>query len=65
AEGMTQALLMSINDDGRTYLTQTTLDGRFVIRFQVGQFECTREDVQTAVAVIIELAGQLQTQKTS
>jgi hypothetical protein len=27
-----------------------------VIRFQVGQFDCTREDVLTAVEVLRELA---------
>ena len=30
-------LLNAINDDGQIYLTQTQHDGRFVIRFQVGQ----------------------------
>ena len=52
----TQRLLRAVNDDGRIYLTQTTHDGRFVIRFQVGQFDCTREDVLLAVDVLRELA---------
>ncbi|RKR02767.1 pyridoxal phosphate-dependent decarboxylase family protein [Maricaulis maris] len=53
----TADLLERINTDGRTYLTQTRHDGRYVIRFQVGQFDCTREDVMTAVRVIGELGG--------
>ena len=44
-DAATEALLARINDDGRVYLTQTRHAGRFVIRVQVGQFDCTREDV--------------------
>ncbi|WP_417497718.1 pyridoxal phosphate-dependent decarboxylase family protein [Maricaulis sp.] len=54
-EAATRDLLDRINADGRTYLTQTVHDGRFVIRFQVGQFDCTRDDVMTAVEVLAEL----------
>ena len=56
---LNQRLINAINDDGRIYLTQTTLDDKFVIRFQTGQFETTREDVQTAYFVIVELAKTL------
>ena len=56
ADRATERLLRAVNDDGRTYLTQTTYRGHFVIRFQVGQFDCTREDVLTAVEVLRELA---------
>jgi len=54
-EQETAALLERVNNDGRTYLTQTTHQGQFVIRFQVGHFDCTRDDVMTGVAVIQEL----------
>ncbi|MEX0954421.1 MAG: pyridoxal-dependent decarboxylase [Rhizobiaceae bacterium] len=46
-----------INDDGRIYLTQTRVASRMVIRFQVGQFDATDEDVNCAFDVISELAG--------
>lgn len=52
-------LVEAINSDGRIYLTQTRVDGRVAIRFQVGQFECTRDDVMSAFAVITEIAAQL------
>jgi aromatic-L-amino-acid decarboxylase len=52
-------LLQSINDDGRIYLTQTRVDGRFVIRFQAGQTETTKEDVRIAGETIRELARSL------
>ncbi len=54
-----ERLLKLINDDGRIYLTQTTHEGRFVIRFQVGQFDCRREDVLLAVEVLKELAKRI------
>jgi aromatic-L-amino-acid decarboxylase len=53
------ALVEAINADGRIYLTQTRVDGRVAIRFQVGQFECTEADVMSAYAVITEIADQL------
>ena len=37
-----KTLLTRINDDGRIYLTQTRHQGRYVIRVQVGQFDCTQ-----------------------
>lgn len=57
ANEATERLLRAVNDDGRTYLTQTMHEGQFVIRFQVGQFDCRREDVLLAVDVLRELAS--------
>ena len=47
-----------INDDGRIYLTQTRHEGRYVIRVQVGQFDCTRADVMMIAQVVAELIGE-------
>ncbi len=52
-------LLSNINDDGRIYLTQTNVDGNYVIRFQAGQFEMNEADAILAYEVIVELAGNL------
>ncbi|TIP77277.1 MAG: aspartate aminotransferase family protein, partial [Mesorhizobium sp.] len=52
-------LVNAINDDGRIYLTQTRVDGQVAIRFQVGQFETTAADVDTAFEVITEIARRL------
>ncbi len=52
-------LLQAINDDGRIYLTQTVVEGRTVIRFQVGQGETTEADVGEAFKVITEIARGL------
>ena len=50
-----QQLIDAINDDGRIYITQGMHQGRKVIRFQVGQFDCTRADVMLAGDVIQEV----------
>jgi len=54
-------LLTNINNDGRIYLTQTKIDGQFVIRFQCGSFDMEKVDIETAYEVIVELAEQLTT----
>ena len=52
-------LVNAINDDGRIYLTQTRVDGRVAIRFQVGQFDAAEADVAQAFDVIAEVAARL------
>lgn len=56
-DAMQQRLVDAINDDGRIYLTQGMHAGRKVIRFQVGQFETTKEDVMLAEDVIREVVS--------
>ena len=58
-EALTARLLERVNQDGRIYLTQTTHEGAFVIRVQVGQFDCRREDVMMIANVLSEIAGDL------
>jgi len=54
-DATTAALLDAVNRAGRLFLTRTTHEGRFVIRVQVGAWDCTREDV---MAIADELAAQ-------
>ena len=54
-------LINAINDDGRIYLTQTKVDGEFVIRFQAGSFGMTEADADDAFDVIVEIAKHLDT----
>ena len=58
-DAATQSLLEALNDDGRIYLTQTTHEGRYVIRMTVGQFDTTREDVVFGCDVIEEMIGRM------
>jgi len=55
ADTATADLLARINDDGMIYLTQTTHQGKFVIRMSAGQFDCTRDDVLAVYEVLIRL----------
>jgi aromatic-L-amino-acid/L-tryptophan decarboxylase len=54
-DAATEALLTRINDDGRIYLTQTRVDGRFAIRVQVGSFDCREEDVMLIAKTVQEM----------
>ena len=54
-----QQLVDAINDDGRIYLTQGVWQDQKVIRFQVGQFDTTREDGTLAHAVIKEVYASM------
>ncbi|MDI6835247.1 MAG: pyridoxal-dependent decarboxylase, partial [Rhizobiaceae bacterium] len=54
------ALVQAINDDGRIYLTQTRVAGAIAIRFQAGQFDMTRDDMEVAFATITEVARGLK-----
>ena len=58
-DSMQQQLVDAINDDGRIYLTQSIWRDQKVIRFQVGQFDCTHEDVMLAHAVIKEVYARM------
>lgn len=58
-DDLNQRLVNTINDDGRIYLTQTRVDGKLVIRFQVGQFETSEQDVLFAYDVIRDCANSL------
>ncbi|MFC6688088.1 pyridoxal phosphate-dependent decarboxylase family protein [Jhaorihella thermophila] len=59
-DALNLALVNAINDDGRIYLTQTRVDGKLAIRFQVGQFDTTEADVMMAGDVIAEIAAGLR-----
>jgi aromatic-L-amino-acid/L-tryptophan decarboxylase len=58
-DALNETLLNAINDDGRIYLTQNRVNGRYVIRFCVGQTTTTRAHVMGAWDVIQEIARSL------
>ncbi|KIN71334.1 pyridoxal phosphate-dependent decarboxylase family protein [Sulfitobacter guttiformis] len=49
------AFVERLNNDGRIYITQTRVKGAVVIRFQIGQFDCSKDDINTAYDVLCEL----------
>ena len=58
-DATTAALLDEVNRDGRIYVTQTTHEGRFVIRVQVGPWDCTRDDVLAIPQALAAAAARL------
>jgi aromatic-L-amino-acid decarboxylase len=58
-DALNERLLHALNDDGRLYLTQTRVRGRYVIRFAIGQALTRREHIQRAWQVITETAQRL------
>jgi aromatic-L-amino-acid decarboxylase len=52
-----RALLEAINADGFAFLSHTVLDGRFVLRFAIGNYQTTREDVRSVWESLQSLAG--------
>ncbi|NOD34525.1 MULTISPECIES: pyridoxal-dependent decarboxylase [unclassified Ruegeria] len=59
-DAMQQRLVDALNDDGRIYLTQGMFKGRKIIRFQVGQFDTSRDDVMLAADVIRDVWETLE-----
>jgi aromatic-L-amino-acid decarboxylase len=64
ADAHNLALVEAINDDGRTYLTQTRVDGRIAIRLQVGSFQTTAADLDIAFDAITQIARRLDSATT-
>jgi len=53
-----RTLLDRVNATGKVFLSHTVLDGRFVLRFAIGNIATTREDVLGAWDLIRETARQ-------
>jgi len=51
-----ERILAALQHDGRVYLSNATLDGRFALRACITNFRTTRADVERVLAVVRELA---------
>ena len=58
-DGLNARLLNAINDDSRIYLTQTKAEGKYVIRFMVGQTYTNDDDIDTAFNAITKISRKL------
>ncbi len=56
ADAHNRALLDAVNADGFCYLTQTVVDGRYAIRFQVGSMSTSERDVTESVDRVVGIA---------
>lgn len=54
-----QELLASINSTGKAFLSHTVLNNTFVLRFAIGNFQTTEQDIRESWSVIQETARQL------
>ncbi len=52
-------LLAEINATGKAFLSHTVLNGRFVLRFAIGNFQTTEEDVRETWDLICRTANRL------
>jgi glutamate/tyrosine decarboxylase-like PLP-dependent enzyme len=52
-----ERILHALQRDGRVYLSNATIDGRFALRACITNFRTTRADVERVLAVVRELAG--------
>jgi hypothetical protein len=56
-DGHNERILHALQRDGRVYLSNATVDGRFALRACITNFRTTRGDVERVLAVVRELAG--------
>ncbi len=64
-DALNEQLLESVNDTGATYLTHTRLNGRFVIRFSIGQTMTEWPHVEDAWRLLQRSARELGAQLAS
>jgi glutamate/tyrosine decarboxylase-like PLP-dependent enzyme len=58
-----RALEVLVQDDGRTFLTSTVINGRLVLRASVLHHGTTAEDLRTLLAVLRELGARLDAEE--
>jgi aromatic-L-amino-acid decarboxylase len=56
-------LLDEINRTGKAFLSHTVLNGRFVLRFAIGNFQTTEEDVRGTWDLIRQIANRLSSEE--
>lgn len=59
-DSFNKELLDQLNQSGRLYLTHTSLNGQYALRFCVGQTHTTASHVKGAWQLIQEMAGRLE-----
>jgi glutamate/tyrosine decarboxylase-like PLP-dependent enzyme len=52
-----ERILQALQRDGRVYLSNATIDGRFALRACITNFRTTRADVERVLTVVREFAG--------
>ncbi len=58
-DDLNRQLLVQINSSGKAFLSHTVLNGKFVLRFAIGNFQTTEQDVRETWETIRQLAAKL------
>ena len=58
-----RVLLQQLNQTGKVYLTHTVLNGRYTLRFCVGQTHTEQRHVRSAWELIQETADEVEPQR--
>jgi aromatic-L-amino-acid decarboxylase len=56
-------LLAEVNSTGKAFLSHTVLNGRFVLRFAIGNFQTTETDVRETWDLICETASRIRAEE--
>jgi aromatic-L-amino-acid decarboxylase len=56
-----QRLLVEINSTGKAFLSHTVLNGQFVLRFAIGNFQTNESDVREVWQLIQHTGKELET----
>ena len=59
SDAVNRQLLADINSSGRLFLSQTVLDGKFVLRFAIGNHQTTEQDIRESWQLIQQCAAKL------
>ncbi len=57
---LNQRLLGELNTSGKAFLSHTMLNGRFVLRFAIGNYQTTEQDIRETWQLIRETAQRIQ-----
>lgn len=60
---LTEQLLLDINRTGKAFLSHTVLNGRFIIRFAIGNYQTTETDIRETWELIRQTAFRLSAPK--
>ena len=63
-DGLSRNLLAAVNATGQAFLSHTLLQGRFVLRFAIGNFMTNEADVRAAWDLIRDTAEMLKTSES-
>jgi glutamate/tyrosine decarboxylase-like PLP-dependent enzyme len=56
---LNEQIMAAVQKDGRAYLSNATVNGKFALRTCITNFRTTKADIEQTLAVVREVARQL------